>query len=178
MNTIWVTLLKGINRENVAMEELESALRESGLQDIRSVLDSGNLVFSSTQPRDELEETVRDVLKARFGVATRPVILKASQFQAVLEENPLGEKCTQAPDNVHVLFLRKPALRPDFQQMERFKDSAEAWFLLDDALYLTTPGEFRKSQLAVRLERLLGVATAPRQWSEVLEIQQLVDSVE
>ena len=176
MSTLWLALLKGVNRENVAMPELESALTERGFLAVRSVLEGGNLAFRSEQTRDELEEALREILKSNFGVRTRPVLLKASQFQAVLQDNPVPDKCDVSPGNVHVLFLRKPALQPDFQQIERFKESSEAWYLLDDALYLYTPGDFQKSKLAVRLERLVGVGTAPRSWAEVMDIRQLLDS--
>lgn len=171
MNTMWVALLRGADANNVAMPELEEALGQSGLREVHSVLDNGNLAFSSELARGELEEHILGILKSSFGVRKRPVILQAEQFREVVRENPFGD---DSEGNIFVLFLRKPSLRPDFQQMERFKGPKERWCLFDDALYLRTPGEFRRSKLGVRLERLLGVCTAPRSWCEVTEISKLL----
>ena len=76
---------------------------------------------------------------------------------------------------MYIYFLRRSPVQPNFQQMERFKATDEQWVLTDLALYLSTPDEFRKSQLAVRAERLLGVRCLPRTWAEVSEIRSLFE---
>lgn len=175
MQTHWLALFRGINHgetDDVPMEKLETALSEKGLEGVRWHGRAGNVAFSSTTGSIELEELIKKTIAAEFQVRPRVVLVQKESFQNIVEENPFPDA---PPDSVHVYFLRRSPVQPNFQQMERFKATDEQWILTDLALYLSTPVEFRKSQLAVRAERLLGVRCLPRTWAEVSEIRQLFE---
>ena len=175
MQTHWLALFRGINHgdtDDVPMERLKTALSEKGLEEVRWHGRVGNVAFSSASTSTELEEIIKKTIAAEFQVRPRVVLIEKESFQNIVEENPFGDA---PPENVHVYFLRRSPVQPNFQQMERFKATDEQWVLTDLALYLFTPDEFRKSQLAVRAERLLGVRCLPRTWAEVSEIRSLFE---
>lgn len=174
MKSKWLALFRGINsgeQDNVPMPELERALAESGLGEVRSWERSGNVVFSSELSSNELEAHLKKVIAATFQVRPRVIVIEETAFQEIVAENPFVAEAEH--DNVYVYFLRRSPLHPNFQQVERFKAPGEKWILTDLAFYLSTPGEFRSSQLAVRVERLLDIRCLSRTWAEVLEIQKL-----
>ena len=175
MQTQWLALFRGINHgetDDVPMEGLQTALSEKGLEKVRWHGRVGNVAFSSAHTSIELEEVIKKTIAAEFQVRPRVVLIEKDSFQKIVEENPFGEA---PPENVHIYFLRRSPVQPNFQQMERFKDSDEQWVLTDLALYISTPAEFRKSQLALRAERLIGVRCLPRTWAEVSEIRSLFE---
>lgn len=175
MQTHWLALFRGINHgetDDVPMEKLETALSEKGIEGVRWQGRVGNVAFSSENTSTELEETIKKTIAAEFQVRPRVILIEKDSFLNIVQENPFAE----APsENVHVYFLRRSPVQPNFQQMERFKAADEQWVLTDLALYLSTPAEFRKSQLAVRAERLIGVRCLPRTWAEVSEIRTLFE---
>lgn len=170
-----MALFRGINQgdtDDVPMEELERVLSEKGLTKVRWRGRVGNVAFASDIDSTELEELFKKSIAAEFQVRPRLVLIEQASFQEIVQENPFES----APsDNVHVYFLRRSPVQPNFQQIERFKAPEEQWVLTDLALYLSTPTEFRKSQLAVRVERLLGVRCLPRTWTEISEIRELFE---
>jgi uncharacterized protein (DUF1697 family) len=176
MNTQWLALLRGINsggQENVPMSELASVLEANGLDEVKTCLQNGNLVFSSSQNAQELQDSLKKILKEQFQLKPRIVLFQSDRFQEIVADNPFETESQAHPEHVKVLFLRKRPVRPNFQQIERFKESREKWSLTDHAFYLTTSGGF--SKLAVRAERLLGVSTITRNWAEVSEILRLFE---
>lgn len=178
MKTQWIALLRGINmsgNEDVSMDQLTTALSDAGLEQPASCLLNGNIVFSSESDNEQIQDLIKDTIRKKFQLRPRVAVVPSSTFREVVADNPFEKESQNSPSNVHVLFLRKCPVRPNFQQMERFKTSDEMWSLTDFALYLFTPTEFKKSKLAVRLERLLGVSTIARSWSEISEILSLLD---
>jgi uncharacterized protein (DUF1697 family) len=177
METQWLVLLRGVNsgeRENLPMGEVPGVLEARGLEDVKTCLQNGNIVLTSSLDAEELKVCIVQILKESFQLRAKFSLVKATRFLEVLRENPFEAESYSNPDNVHVFFLRKRPVRPNFQQMERFKAIDERWSLTDFAFYLTTPGEFRESKLGVRAERLLGVSTTRRTWNDVTEISKLL----
>jgi uncharacterized protein (DUF1697 family) len=57
----WVALLRGINlgaRNKVAMADLRALIEELGAEDVRTYVQSGNVVFRSALSRAELAKAV------------------------------------------------------------------------------------------------------------------------
>lgn len=92
----YVALLRGINvggRNRVPMAELRAALEEAGLQDVRSLIASGNLVVRSSLGAVRLQELVEELLPQRFRLDTaivRVLVLTTASFRAIVEERPPG----------------------------------------------------------------------------------------
>ncbi|MCB1269082.1 MAG: DUF1697 domain-containing protein, partial [Microthrixaceae bacterium] len=82
----FVALLRGINvggRNKVPMAELRSALTERGLSDVRTYIQSGNVVFGSDLEPAGLEVLVADVVRSSFGVESPTVVRSAADMRAV-----------------------------------------------------------------------------------------------
>src|SRR4051794_6812852 len=104
-----VALLRGINlgsKRRVAMADLRALLEELGYEDVRTVLASGNAVFSGakTKTRERLEAA----LAARFGMDIDVVVRTMDELRAVVDADPFkGE--AENPTRYFVAFLdRKP----------------------------------------------------------------------
>ena len=178
MKKQWIALLRGITppgRVHLPMSEIPAVFEANGLEDAKTCLENGNIVFSAREGPEQLQEHLKTVLKDNFQLRAKFCLIEATRYKTIVQENPFESATRNTPENVHVFFLRKRPVTPNFEQMERFKSPAEEWSLTDFALYLHTPNEFRLSQLGVRTERLLGVSTTRRTWSEVSHILDALD---
>jgi len=106
---VWVSLLRGVNlgRHNqVNMPRLREALSAAGFQDVRTYVQSGNVVArSGHRTPDRVAETVRSVVRERLDVDVPVVVRSPRQLRALLSWSPFAEDAAARPTSVHVLHL-------------------------------------------------------------------------
>ena len=104
-------LLRGINvgRANrVAMADLRSTFEGLGCVDVRTVLNSGNVVFTSKSASPTSSARIEKAIAARLGVSTRVTVLTAEEFAAIVAGNPLLPLASD-PSRLLVAVLADPA---------------------------------------------------------------------
>jgi uncharacterized protein (DUF1697 family) len=87
-----VVLLRGINlgsRNRIAMPALRTALEDAGFDDVRTYLQSGNVVLSSSAKAADVARKVERVIAKDFGLEIAVVTRTRAQLAKVLEHNPL-----------------------------------------------------------------------------------------
>ena len=116
--TVWVALLRGINlgpSHKVPMADLRALLTdELGYDDVRTLINSGNVVFSAAGTATAHERKISAALQQRFGFPVPTIVRSVSSVQKVLAANPFdGAPETQ----LHVVFVSaKPAV-PDASEI-------------------------------------------------------------
>jgi len=111
--TDYYIFLRGINaggHHKVPMEELREVLREAGYENIRTVLNSGNvgLEFNETS-LDKLETTLEASLESTFGFPIPVMAREADRIHTLLVENPFQQASEKA--KWLVTFLKNPVLQ-------------------------------------------------------------------
>ena len=83
MNT-FIALFRGINvggNNLLPMRELKAVLRELGLRDIATHIQSGNVVFAAEQTdKAVLAETIREAVAHSHGFAPQVLLFTAEEF--------------------------------------------------------------------------------------------------
>lgn len=90
----FVILLRGITptgKNKVPMAPLRTALTQAGLKDVRTYIQSGNVVASSELTQAALEKRVHDIIRRNFGGDIAVVARTAGQFAGVLKRNPFAD---------------------------------------------------------------------------------------
>src|SRR3954469_10276440 len=95
MSQRYVALLRGINvgtAKRVAMADLKKLIEKLGYKDVKTLLNSGNAVFAGEKAAsgDVAMKIEQAVLKST-GVSSKTIVLNASEFAAVVKENPTSE---------------------------------------------------------------------------------------
>ena len=88
----YIALLRGINvggNNKVSMKELKDALSESGLSDVRTYINSGNVLFTAPdQAIDRLTKKVEKTIEDRFGFPVSCIVLTSDQYKQNVEGAP------------------------------------------------------------------------------------------
>ena len=90
----FVILLRGITptgKNKIPMAALRTALAKAGLKDVRTYIQSGNVIASSELTQSPLEGLVHDVIRKRFGGDVAVVARTAGQFAGILKRNPFAD---------------------------------------------------------------------------------------
>ena len=104
-----IALLRGINvggKNKLPMNELRTIFMDAGTKDVRTYIQSGNVVFTaSSKVLDNLANTITTGIENRLGLKI-PVILRSqAELEKIRNENPYRNR-TNNPKELHVVFLR------------------------------------------------------------------------
>jgi uncharacterized protein (DUF1697 family) len=189
-----IALLRGINvggRNVLPMAELRAQLEGLGLHEVRSYIQSGNVVFRADDDVDReagegagspeernarlalLSERITAAVEDSHGFAPRVLLLWATDFLRAAAANPFPEGESE-PKTLHLYFLADEARAPDLASLESLRADSERFALVDDVFYLHAPEGIGRSKLAARVERALGVPATARNWRTVGKLVEMV----
>lgn len=87
----FVALLRGINvgqSVRVSMADLSELVSAQGCTQVKTYINSGNVVFHSKLEPDILRGSIEQALLSRYGQEIRTLVLKRSQIQAIAQAIP------------------------------------------------------------------------------------------
>ena len=88
---VYVALLRGINvggTNKVVMSELREQVAGVGYTNVRTYINSGNLLFEAEAPREDVAQRVEDLLTNRYDFPIRVALLTAQDYLEELEGLP------------------------------------------------------------------------------------------
>jgi uncharacterized protein (DUF1697 family) len=173
-----VVLLRGINlagRNRVAMPELRKALEEAGFEDIRTYVQSGNVVLSSEAAPATVARECEQLIAERFGLNIDVVVRTRDEVAEVVKRNPLG-KVASDPKRYQVTFLDGKLDRDAVKKLEAAAADEEQFVVDGREVYAWTPAGVARSKLWSTLAgRSLGVTATSRNWTTVTKLLELAD---
>ncbi len=178
MNT-YIALLRGINiagNHMLPMKVLKVLFEDNGCSDVRTYIQSGNVVFCSrTSDRARLEKRLASAVAKSHGFETTVLVLTTEELESAAAGNPFPE-AEDNPRSVHLFFLAAAPKDPGIPSVEAMRTPSERCVLEGRVFYLHTPDGFGTSRLAGHVERLLGVPATARNWRTVTTLLEMVRS--
>lgn len=107
-----IALLRGINvgtGNRIAMADLRRILTDRGVEQVRTLLNSGNVVLDSPLKGPAVAELVRAAIDEELGLRIPVMVRSATDLAAVLQENPLGDVATDDSRYFVGFCARKPS---------------------------------------------------------------------
>ena len=169
-----IALLRGINvgrAKRVSMADLRDLFESLGYRDVRTLLQSGNVVFTgkvgaSTGAR--IEKAMVDEL----GVASRITLLSASELTQAIKEDPL-EQVAKNPSRHFIAVLKNPADRKRLTVLSKENWSPEAFAVGKRVAYFWCPEGILESRIAKAIDRSLGDGVTTRNWTTMNKLHVL-----
>ena len=173
----YIALLRGINvgrAKRVAMADLRQLVEGLGFTEVRSVLNSGNLVFGARAlaSTGAAAAAIEEVIVRKLGVAARVLVLGSDELGEIIDGNPLVERAT---DHARLLafVLAEPGLGRRLAPLCAQDWSPGALALGRRAAYVWCPDGVLDSAAAARVGKELGDATTARNWNTLLKLHAL-----
>jgi uncharacterized protein (DUF1697 family) len=172
----WVALLRGINlgaRNKVPMAELRRLLEEDGYGDVRTYIQSGNVLFTTkASSRDALARRLERTVEDAFGVSSRVVLRTFEEIVGVASSHPFGDDGSKT----HVAFLGQKPRAADVRALEQLEIAPDRFELAGSDVYLHYPNGVQGSQLSgAVLERHLRVPATVRNWRTVTRLAEMAE---
>ena len=174
-----VVLLRGINlgsRNRVPMAELRAALEEAGFEDVKTYLQSGNVVLSSKAKADQTARQVERLIQERFRLEIAVVGRTGAELARVVSRNPLGDIATD-PKRYQVSFLEGRLPAASKHKLEEARVDSERFVVHGREIYAWHPAGVARSKLWAALAgRGLGVTATARNWTTVTKLLELLET--
>lgn len=155
------------------MADLRALFDEAGFQDVRTYVQSGNVVLESTAKPAELEREAARLISERFGFDVPVVVRTARQLAAVVKLNPLGD-VVDNPKRYQVSFLTD---KPGADVVRALTEGAvepERVAFHGREIYAWHPEGVARSKLWNALAgKGLGVTATARNWTTVTTLLEL-----
>jgi uncharacterized protein (DUF1697 family) len=173
-----ILLLRGINigpNKRVAMPKLREALTGAGMQDVRTYVQSGNVVVSSKKAPDELARETEHAIASGFDLDVDVVARTRDELAEVVELNPLGDVADN-PKRYQVSFLSAEPDPEVIEQIGKLAVQTERFVAVGRELYAWHPEGVARSKLWAALAgKKLGVTATARNWTTVTALLEMAD---
>jgi uncharacterized protein (DUF1697 family) len=158
------------------MKALIAALESIGCSNVKTYIQSGNVVFHSTSPATRLTGEIASEIYRRRGFKPHVLVLEQSEFERAIDNNPFpeGESDLKA---LHLGFLDSVPSNPDLQSLQAVRAPSERFELIGRVFYLLAPEGVGRSKLAAKGERVLGVPMTDRNWKTVGKIMSMFEGL-
>jgi uncharacterized protein (DUF1697 family) len=171
-----VVLLRGINlgsRNRIAMADLRATLEAAGYKDVRTHLQSGNVVLDTRQGPDRAARRIKSEIHDAFGLSVDVIVRTADEIAGVVAANPLGDIATNGSRQFVVFLSDEPdadavaALgREDFEPERLVAHGRE--------IHLWCPDGVRDSRVMKTATRQpLAPTSTFRNWNTVAKLHEL-----
>lgn len=171
-----IVLLRGVNvgsQNRIAMPELRANLENAGFDDVRTYVQSGNIVLSTPLHPATVAEICRQLILTSSGLEIDVIVRTRRQLAAVVKRNPLGDVALD-PKRYQVTFLSAKPGRALVEELASLARSGERLAAHGRELYAWHPAGVARSKLWARLAgRDLGVSATSRNWATVTKLLTL-----
>jgi uncharacterized protein (DUF1697 family) len=173
-----LALLRGINvgtAKRVAMEELRTLMKGLGYGDVRTLLNSGNVVFSANGRSGDPSRRIGAEIEKQLGVTSRVTVLTAAELDVAVRANSLLKVATH-PSRLLVGVLASRDDRARLEPLARQRWHGERLALGERVCYLWCPDGVSKSRVLVEVEKVLGDAITSRNWGTMTKLHGLLQA--
>ncbi|MCF2529593.1 DUF1697 domain-containing protein [Yinghuangia soli] len=175
----YIALLRGVNvggGNKVPMAELRALLADLGYTSVKTLLQSGNAVFTvPAGPADspgQVTEAVEKALEKQYGRTISVMVRTPDELRAVMAANPLT---VGHPSRFLVNFYAGPV---DAERLAGFDAEAHApdrFAVAGREIYYDFPDGMGNSKLPAAIDRTLKTLGTARNWNTVTKLLAIAD---
>jgi uncharacterized protein (DUF1697 family) len=157
------------------MGDLRAALEDDGFGEVRTYLQSGNVILASRAKGDDVARKVERLIAKEFGLDISIVVRSRAQLARVVEANPLRD-VAKDPKRYQVSFLAVRPPRDLISQLEQAAVSSEQVVVIGREIYAWHPKTIARSRLwGLLAGQQLGVTATARNWTTVTKLLALAN---
>lgn len=176
-------MLRGVNlgpHNRIKMEELRALYESLKLQDPRTYVQSGNVIFRTKEKNSpQLAKKIQTAIEKNLGCCPNVILRTAKEVREAIAANPFPKEVEREPSKVLVTFLAAEPLRGAESNLAKFKDYPEKLHLKGRELYIYFPNGAGRSKLPwSAIDKLLQVTGTARNWNSVQAILAIAEEME
>lgn len=173
----YVALLRGINvggKNKLPMQDLVAMFTKAGCGEVRSYIQSGNVVFQSGQAlAKRIPVLITQAVKRRFGYQIPVVTRTTAEIRKIVNNNPFLKSGTD-PGTLHVAFLADRPGAAVVKALDPQRSPPDTFVVRGRDIYLCCPNGLARTKLSnAYFDSILTTTSTVRNWRTVLKVLEL-----
>lgn len=176
--TIYIAFLRGINvggQKIIKMEKLKDIFESLQFQNVKTYIQSGNVIFESTEESTDILCKMETELEHILGDKVTCIIRTVDELEEVIKQNPFST--SEDIEKQYVTFLdRKPTAEAAARLMS-YKNDVDDFYVINREVFLLCGKGYGKTKFSNHfLESKLDVLATTRNWKTVNKILNMIRS--
>lgn len=177
----YVSLLRGINvggNNIIKMADLKECFNDMGFANVRTYIQSGNVLFTASESTEALERKIEKTLSKKFRYHARAIVLSQRKLESIVQKAPKGFGEEPEKYRYDVIFIKKPLTTAKAMQAVETRDDVDNAYLGQHVLY------FKRLVAKATQSRLSRIGSKPeyqqmtiRNWNTTTRLFSLLDEI-
>ncbi|MCB0381982.1 MAG: DUF1697 domain-containing protein [Psychroserpens sp.] len=174
MNT-YIALLRGINvggHKKIPMAQLRQILSTSGFENVRTYIQSGNIILeSSKESKEEIEHNIQQSIQSYFGFEVPVIVKTRTELEGIFDTCPFSAE--QKESSYFVLLSEIPKAEK-VREANTITYTNEEFQIINDCLYFHSSIGYGNSKFNMNLfEKTLNVKATSRNYKTMVKLLSL-----
>jgi uncharacterized protein (DUF1697 family) len=172
-----VAFLRGINvggNNMLPMKELAKMFADAGCTDVRTYIQSGNVIFKKAGGTARLADTIAANIEKRFGFRIPVIVRTAEELRKTIRDNPYLAAGVDAKA-LYVYFLAHSPNARAIAGLDPARSTTDAFHVQGQEIYLHLPNGMGRSKLTnAYFDSKLATTCTARNWATVLKLSEMM----
>ena len=170
----YIALLKGINvggHKKVPMAELRDLLAKSGFQNVQTYIQSGNVIFKSSEETKNLEDKIQNAISSHFGFEVSIIVKTNAELQLIFDSCPFENA---KKEKSYFIMLNKIPERNLIEEVDKISYDDEEIVIINNCLYFYCSKGFGQTKFNMSTyERKLNLVGTSRNYNTMVKLLSL-----
>lgn len=174
----YITILRGINvsgQKMINMEALKTLMKDLGFQNIKTYIQSGNLIFEHEKvDLYELAKQIEEQILQQYGFQVTVIIRTPGDFEHIINNNPFLITRKEDTNKLHVTFLSSEPKEEYLAKITRPENIPDEFVISGDHVFVFCPNGYGNSKISnTFFENKLKVTATTRNWKTVMKLAEM-----
>lgn len=176
----YIALLRGINvsgQKKIKMAELKESLEKNGFPQVRTYIQSGNMVFKSeVSSNAQLQNRLQEIILKDFGFKVPTLVMSGQALESIMNANPFSKETEKK--GLYFVLLKEPADPGLVDEFNKISYENEDFHITDSCVYLNCKAGYGKAKLNNNLiEQKLKVEATTRNLKTVQKLIEMTKEI-
>ena len=172
---IYIALLRGINvsgQKKILMTDLRKLLSESGLENVKTYIQSGNVLFNTKKTSlEKLESKIHDAIKSHYGFDVSVIVKKPEEIKEILEACPFTLEKKQKS---YFTMLHSVPDKKLVEEASQKQYPGEEYHIINNCIYFYCATGVGKAKFNTNFfERKLNTTSTTRNYNTMMKLLSL-----
>ncbi len=163
-----IALLRGINvsgQKLIKMEALRESMKNLGLKDVSTYIQSGNVLFVSDDSQSVLQQKISAKIMDDFGFEVSVIVVAPDELEIAVAENPFASETPEDSTQPYIGFLSDIPTEENLKALSDTDFGKDRWAVIGKRIYLWYADSAGNTKLSnAVIERKLKVVSTARNW--------------
>ncbi len=176
----YIAFLRAVNVGGriVKMERLKKIFEELKLKNVKTFIQSGNVIFEKLEDKNIVTINIEKKLKASLGFEVLVMLRTDKELRAIVRNNPFKNEELDGDTRIYIAFIYKKPNKETKTILSSINNNNESFILKKNEVYCKVRKDEKKSSYfsILLLEKKLGIPLTIRNQTTVNKINTLLEN--